>query len=130
VPAVPACAPLKKPGKMTNKDRPSLRKLITGRFLTSPRWAAQWPFLVYLGVLGMVMIASSHAAERKVYRIAELQEQVKELSSEYISLHTRLMNERMESRIARRAKKMGLQEPVSPPVIIKPRSPKKDAAHD
>lgn len=130
MPAVPACAPPKKSRKMTAKNHHSLRKVITGRFLTSPRWAAQWPFLVYLGMLGMIMIASSHSAERKVYRIAELEEQVKELSSEYISLHTRLMNERMESRIARRAKKLGLQEPTTPPILIKPRPPKEDAAHD
>lgn len=116
--------------EQNHSSKGSLRPLITGRFLTSRRWATQWPFLVYLGLLALIMIASSHAAERKVYRIAELEEQVKELSSKYISLHTRLMNQRMESRIARRARAIGLQEPTYPPILIKPLPAKEGSLND
>ena len=39
---------------------------------------------MFLSVLAVIMIASSHSADKKVYEIASLKEEVKELRSAFV----------------------------------------------
>lgn len=89
--------------------------LLTGRFLTSKKWEKNWPFILYLSLLTLLMIGSSHSAERKVHRISALRNEMKELSSKYIDLHSHLMQESMETKVVERAASMGLQKSPQPP---------------
>lgn len=105
-----------------NKDRLSLKAFLTGSFLTNPRWAKNWPFILYLSLLALAMIGSSHSAERKVHRLSELREQVKELSAQYIETHAELMKQSTESKVVSRAsKELNLIKPSVPPkrIIVK-----------
>ena len=96
--------------------RLNLRALLTGSFLTNPKWAKNWPFILYLSLLALAMIASSHNAERKVHRISDLRNQVKELSSQYIEIHAQLMKESMESKVVARAEEqLKLYKAETPP---------------
>ena len=65
------------------------------------------------------MIASSHSADKKVHRIAALNDEVKELKSEYVDVRMKLMQVKMESRIISSMAKKGLQPSVTPPQIIR-----------
>lgn len=67
------------------------------------------------------MTTSSHNAERKVHRIAELRREMKELNSEFIDTRSRLMNESMESKVIEKVKiaQLQLQKGSQPPRLIK-----------
>jgi len=66
------------------------------------------------------MTTSSHNAERKVHRIAELRREMKELNSEFIDTRSRLMNESMESKVIEKvnAAHLNLQQGQQPPKVI------------
>lgn len=66
------------------------------------------------------MTTSSHNAERKVHRIAELRREMKELNSEFIDTRSRLMNESMESKVIEKvnAAHLNLQQGKQPPKVI------------
>jgi len=105
--------------KANPKKNYSLGSLITGSFLVSKQWVKNWPFILYLSLLALIMIASSHSADRKVHRIADLRTEMKEMSSKYIDTRSRLMIESMESKVVEKAAELGLQHAEEPPIVIK-----------
>lgn len=64
------------------------------------------------------MIASSHSADKKVHKIAQLNNDVKELKSEYLDVRMILMRSKMESEIIASMSKRGLQPSITPPQKI------------
>ncbi len=65
------------------------------------------------------MIASSHSADRKVYEIARLNEEVKELRSAFVEGRSKLMKLKMESSVIRKlAPKEMLPSDIPPKKII------------
>ncbi len=99
-----------------------LNSVFTGRFLVSKGWEKNWPFILYLSLLALIMIASSHSADQKVHQIARLRSEMKELNSEFIDTRSRLMLESMESKVVQRASEMGLERSEHPPMKIKAES--------
>jgi peroxiredoxin family protein len=73
--------------------------IIKGKFLVNDDALKNWRFIVFLSFLALVMIASSHSADRKVHKIAKLSNQVKKLKSEYVDIRMKLMRSKMESKI-------------------------------
>ena len=49
-----------------------LLDILKGNFLVSDEASKNWRFLLFASVLAALMIASSHQADKKVHRIAEL----------------------------------------------------------
>ena len=102
-----------------NKPAQSIAGILTGKFLTGRNWEKNWPFILYISFLALIMISSSHNAERKVHRIAQLSNELKELNSEFIDTRSNLMMESMESSVIARAQNLGLVESDQPPFVIK-----------
>lgn len=96
-----------------------LKGVFTGRFLISPQLAKNWPFILYLSLLALIMIASSHSAESKVHHISRLRTHMKELNSEYIDTRSRLMVESMEYKVISKGQELGLEKSSTPPQVIK-----------
>ena len=96
--------------------------ILRGTFLVSDDSFKNWRFIIFLSVLALVMIASSHSADKKVYEIARLKEEVKELRSEYLDGRSRLMKLKMESSVIQKMKDKGLAPSVIPPKRIKVKS--------
>ena len=96
-----------------------LSSVFTGRFLVSKGLEKNWPFILYLSLLALIMIASSHSADQKVHEIARLRSEMKELNSEFIDTRSRLMLESMESKVVERASQLGLERSEHPPIKIK-----------
>lgn len=78
-----------------------------------------WRFIIFLSVLALIMIASSHSADKKVHRIAQLINDVKELKSEYVDVRMTLMQAKLESKIIKTMEKRGLKPSLMPPQKIK-----------
>lgn len=76
---------------------------------------------MYVSVLALVMIASSHSADKKVHDIAKINNEVKELRSAFVDGRTQLMRLKMESRIVQKMKNKGLEKSTIPPkkIIVK-----------
>ena len=78
-----------------------------------------WRFILFLSVLALIMIASSHTADKKVHKISQLSKDVKELKSEYVDIRMKLMQAKMESEVIAAMAKRGLQPSITPPQKIK-----------
>lgn len=88
------------------------------KFLVSEGSLGNWGFIFYLTFLAIFMIASSHNADKKIYQIAEINLQVKELRSEFVDTRKRLMQEKMESSVARKMEYKSIRTSSVPPVKI------------
>ena len=99
----------------------SFYNILKGKFLISDDAFKNWRFIIFLSVLAMFMIASSHRADKKVHKIAQLSDEVKEIKSEYVDVRMILMQSKMESKIIAAMAKRGLSPSVRPPqkIIIK-----------
>lgn len=95
--------------------------ILRGTFLVSDDSFKNWRFIIFLSILALIMIASSHSADKKVYEIARLKEEVKELRSAFLDGRSRLMKLKMESNIVQKMKEKGLSPSEIPPkrIIVK-----------
>lgn len=85
-----------------------------------------WLFILFASFLATVMIGSSHSADRKVHQIAALNEQVKELRSEFVDVRSDVQTLRLESKITEIVAKDELYPSENPPKKIKVMSYKKE----
>lgn len=92
--------------------------LIKGKFLVSDDAFKNWRFIIFLSVLALVMIASSHQADKKVHEISRLNNEVKELKSEYVDVRMKLMQSKMETKIIRAMENRGLYPSEIPPQTL------------
>ncbi|MBD3862717.1 MAG: hypothetical protein ACI9NI_000261 [Olleya marilimosa] len=102
----------------------SIYSILRGTFLVSEDSFKNWKLIIFISVLAIVMIASSHSLDKKVHQIAKLNNQVKELRSELYDGRTKLMQLKMESSVVKKMKEKGLAPSVIPPkkIIVKPQT--------
>ena len=93
--------------------------IVKGKFLVSDDAFGNWRFIIFLSFLALIMIASSHLADKKVHRIAQLNNSVKELKSEYLDVRKQLTQVKMESKISAAMAQRGLKPSETPPQIIR-----------
>ena len=72
--------------------------LLKGKFLISDDAFKNWRFIFFISALALIVIASSHRADKKVYRIAQLNNEVKEIKSEFVDVRMIFMQAKMETR--------------------------------
>ncbi|RLD29679.1 MAG: S-adenosyl-methyltransferase [Bacteroidetes bacterium] len=97
----------------------SINSILRGKFLISEDSFKNWKLLLFLSFLAIIMIASSHSADRKVYEIAKLNEEVKELRSAFVDGRSMLMKLKMESSVVKKLANKGLSPSEIPPKKIK-----------
>lgn len=93
--------------------------ILRANFLISRDAVNNWRFIVFCTFLAIIMIASSHSAERKVHKIAGLHTEVRELKSEFVDRRSALMRIKMESTITQKMKNQGILPSENPPYKIK-----------
>ncbi len=95
--------------------------ILKGKFLIADDAMKNWRMLMFLSFLAIVMIASSHNAESKVHKIAGLNNEVRELRTQFVDGKTELMRLKMESSIIKKMTQKGLKRPTRPPqkIIVK-----------
>lgn len=79
---------------------------------------SNWIYIFLFLILSLVMISSSHSVDKKVYKIAALNEEIKSLRSEFVDTRTRLMSYKMESSVKNRLLEQGIKSSDTPPVKI------------
>tara|TARA_R100000935_G_scaffold44696_2_gene67594 strand:+ start:11380 stop:11697 length:318 start_codon:yes stop_codon:yes gene_type:complete len=96
----------------------SFYNLLKGRFLVSDDAFKNWRFIIFLSLLALIMIGSSHMADKKVHRISKLNNDVKELKSEYLDVRKLVTQTKMESKITKAMASRGLEPSETPPQKI------------
>lgn len=104
----------------------NIYNILRGTFLVSDDSFKNWRMILFISVLAIVMIASSHSADKKVYEIARLSNEAKELRSAFIEGRGRLAKMKKESVVSTKMKVIGLKTSEVPPQKIKVKSRKQD----
>jgi hypothetical protein len=106
--------------------RKGLLDILKGKFLVSDEAPKNWLFIIFVSFLATVMIGSSHSADEKVHEIAALNEEVKELRSEFVDVRSDKQRMKLESKISEVLEKDGLYPSENPPRKIKVKSNKEE----
>ena len=102
--------------------RKRMVSVLKGAFLVNGDAPKNWTFIVFVSALATIMIASSHAADRRVHQLAQLNETVRELRSEFVEIRTRAQRLKLESAIREGVAGAGLLPAEAPPkkLIVTP----------
>lgn len=92
--------------------------ILKGKVLLEEGAEKNWGMLLFLSFLALVMIATSHSAERKVYELASKKQQLKKYRSEFAMGRSHLMKLKMESYVKSKVKDMQLIPPSEPPIKL------------
>jgi hypothetical protein len=98
--------------------------ILKAKFLVNQDAVKNWRFIVFLIALAMIMIANIHHYEKKIFKIVELNKEVKELRSEFVDRRSELMKLKMESTISKKMEEKGIFPSSVPPTKIKVIQPK------
>jgi hypothetical protein len=74
--------------------------ILKAKFLVNEDAFQNWRFIIFLIFLAIIMIANTHNYEKKIFQIAALTNEVKELRSEFVDRRSELMKIKMESSVA------------------------------
>ncbi len=97
----------------------NINNILKGKFLVDEDAFKNWRMIIFLSVLALIMIASSHRADQKVHEIARLKQQVEELRSEAVDVRLELWKLKIESNVAKSMVARGVQPSNTPPKKIK-----------
>lgn len=96
----------------------NIYSILRGKFLVSDDSFKNWRLIIFISILAVVMIASSHSADKKVYEIARLSNEVKELRSAFVDKRGQLMRLKKESFVEAEMKEKGIGISLNPPTKI------------
>lgn len=114
--------------KVTTKEQEKEQKpstpnffvsLISGNFLAKENVVNSLPFIFYLTLLGILYIANGYNAEKLVRELDHVNDDLKELRSEYITIKSDLNYESKQSQVAEKTELFGVMESIVPPTKIK-----------
>lgn len=96
----------------------ALSSVFSGTFLTSESSLKHVPFILFLALIAILYIANGYYADDKIREVNKINNELKELRSEYISTKSDLMFVSKQSEVAKAAEPLGIKEPIVPPMII------------
>lgn len=96
----------------------NIYSILRGKFLISDDSFKNWRVIIFISILAIIMIASSHSADQKVYEIAKLSNEVKELRSAFVDKRGKLMQLKKESFVEAEMKEKGIGISLNPPTKI------------
>ena len=95
-----------------------LLALLNIEFLVKDDALKNWRILLFLSFLALIIIASGHSADKKIYEIAKLNAEIKEAKSEFVETRAELMRLKMETRITRKLAIIGVGPATVPPIKL------------
>ncbi|MEE3035421.1 MAG: FtsL-like putative cell division protein [Bacteroidota bacterium] len=92
--------------------------ILNVEFLIKEDAFKNWRIILYVLILAVVMIASGHSTDKKIFKIASLNEEIRLLKSEFIDQRTYLMNLKMETKIMAELSPLGIGPSKEPAIKI------------
>jgi len=94
-------------------------KNIAGEILNDPKSRHNWTyFLVYLIFLALIYIYNTHHAEKLIIQSDKVEDEIKELRAEYLTIKSELEYKSKQSQIADKLADRGIKELRTPPFKI------------
>jgi hypothetical protein len=91
-----------------------LTKFLTKGFISTDEATRALPFVLFLGLLGMIYIGNRHLAEKNIRDIDRLTKEVHELTWEYKVTKADLAYKSTLSEVAKRVDTLGIKESLQP----------------
>ena len=95
-----------------------INKILLGNFLIEKNIFKNWKLVVYLFIMAIVMIFSSHLVDKKIIKISDLENEISYLESKYVENRKKVMELKMHSNVISEMKKIGLKNYNIPPKKI------------
>lgn len=108
--------------KSSRKNRKSdinIKDILKGKFLVNDGSAQNWWFVIFLVLLALISISSSHWVNEKVIEINKLNEEVASLKSKYTDAHRQLMQMQLEPEIMKYSEELGVKLTDEQPFVLK-----------
>lgn len=99
--------------KGTNGVR-KVMNILGGSFLVKEQFTKQFPFMVYVTVLLMVIITNTYIAEERNREMVKNTKLLNDLHVEYIQVKSSIMQASKQSVLARKLNGTGLKAPIEP----------------
>jgi hypothetical protein len=96
----------------------NLRSILNIEFLVKDDALKNWRMILFLSFLAVIMISSGHNADKKIFKIASLNTEIKVLKSEFIEVKKKLLILKKESAVANILSENGVGPASSPPIKI------------
>tara|TARA_B000000475_G_C15955313_1_gene430514 strand:+ start:294 stop:593 length:300 start_codon:yes stop_codon:yes gene_type:complete len=96
-----------------------MNELYVDRFAQENLLVTSWRLVLFISVLAVLVVYSSHKVDQKVIRINKLNVELKDLRSRHIDMRTTLMTLSKTTNIAEEVKKTGLLYSPDAPFKIK-----------
>ena len=88
-------------------------------FLLKQDSMKNWKILLFISILAIISIASGHSADKKIYRIANLNNDLKRVKSKFVENKTQLMFLKLETRVSKRLLNVGVRPSKEQPIKLK-----------
>jgi hypothetical protein len=102
------------------KPKTKASSFLKGTILTDERVTRQFPFVIFLVVLGLILITNRYRSEKVIRQIEMVQDTIDDLRSRSITNSAKLMMLSRPSEVLRKVKEanLGLEEQVRAPKKI------------
>jgi hypothetical protein len=97
----------------------SIYDLLKAKYFVNEDAVKNWSFVLFIVILALMTIGNTHSYEKKVYEIAGLTKEVKQLRSEHFEKRFELMKLKMESNITKSMREKEIFPSEMPPTKIK-----------
>ena len=111
--------------KEKKKGGRSLMSILGGSFLVKEKFTKQFPFIVYVTVLLMIIITNTYIAEERTRELAKTSKRLNDLQVEYVQLKSEIMEASKQSVLVKRLAGTGLKEAITPLKRIEVEQPEK-----
>jgi len=95
-----------------------LRSILNIEFLVKEDAFRNWRMILFISVLAIIMISSGHSADRKIFKIAALNSEIRLLKSDFIEGKKTLLVLRKETYITQILSTKGIGPAGTPPIKI------------
>lgn len=95
-----------------------LLSILNIEFLIRNDALKNWRMILFLSVLALIMIASGHSADQKIFKITALNTEIKALKSDFIESKKQLLILKKETTITRVLAEKGVGPAKTPPIKI------------
>ena len=117
--------PTKSKGKTSGKGGKTLMTVFGGRYLVNKGIAQQFPFMVYVTILLMILITNTYVAEEKSREMTQTKKKLNDLQVEYVQLKSAIMESSKQSVLTKKLKGTGIKETIEPLKRINIEEPEK-----
>lgn len=95
-----------------------LLSFLNMEFLVKDDALKNWRMILFVSFLALLIISSGHLADRKIFQIAQLNNELKEMKSQFVEKRAYLMELKMESRVTESLREKGIKPAKTPPLRL------------